>query len=44
MFWFYSEFAAKYLPELVEKYKQNTGVLNSSMTLLNVITYTFVIP
>ncbi|GLB37343.1 putative MYND finger [Lyophyllum shimeji] len=34
------EIAAKYLPALVEKYRANTGALNSSTTLLNVISYT----
>lgn len=36
----YHEFAAKYLPALAEKYRANSGPLNSSMKLLNVITYT----
>jgi hypothetical protein len=38
-----SELAAKHLPTLVEKYKANVGPLNSSMTLMNVISYTYVL-
>jgi hypothetical protein len=37
-----SGMAAKYLPILVERYRENTGALNSSMTMINVISHTLV--
>ncbi|KIK05765.1 hypothetical protein K443DRAFT_130203 [Laccaria amethystina LaAM-08-1] len=35
-----SELAAKYLPDLVQLFRSNSGVLSAPMTLLNVISYT----
>lgn len=34
------EFAAKYLPDLVQLFRSNSGVLSAPTTLLNVISYT----
>ncbi|KAF4563121.1 hypothetical protein EYR36_003560 [Pleurotus pulmonarius] len=36
----HSEVAAKYLPALADKFRNETGALNPAMTLLNVISYT----
>jgi hypothetical protein len=35
-----SEFAARYMPRLVQRFRSNTGAYNSSMVMLNAIGFT----
>lgn len=37
-----SEFAAKHLPALMKAYRENSGARNTSMMMLNSVSYTWV--